>query len=282
MTQPDFPDWTEARSIASEIAEFGAPLLRLTRNLGFNNAGLTLPANAETNLFLTAAIDQPGYEAQLSLIAAANGITRPWAQVIVTWGESASGQVVATDFFIIPCGAFGIGSLTCYLSGPCKGDRVQIAVVNSDPSVDMTLTFTCNVNSHIYTWDRMFQSQLGILAGGGFNYSGGFPATGMLAGVSPSINPASYFTSLLPVYNGKCRLTVYNGFGTAGLDVTLQDPASLYSGVNQAPIFLGIVASGGSLNEEIILPNGPIELVVYNQSATDVLNPTITLIKEEY
>lgn len=282
MTNLDFPDWSEARSIANEISEIGAPLLRLTRNLGFQSGSNVLGANAGINLFGTVAIDQPGYEAQFTLWYPANSGTMPFAQLTITWIDSVSGQSVATDTFFMTGGNAQASALTYYISGPAKGDKVIFNLQNLDPVQNLSYSFTAGVNSHIYTWDRILQPSYGATAPNGFTNPAGTPGVGLIAIMSPLQTPGNTSSRLLAVYNGKVRLNVDNLGQANPVRVTLQDPSTLYSAVASGNFFADVVINGGTFSTEFVLPNGPVLLTTNNTGGSGNITPTVSVIKEEY
>lgn len=282
MTNLDFPDWSEARSFAEEISQFGAPLLRLTANLGKSALGLTIPSNTVSDLFPLTNIDQPGYEIVVGLDSSPASLSNPFALLTVNWIDSVSGIQIAGDEFTVGAGNSNPSGLFYYLSGPCKADQINMTVENMDPSGSMVCRYTANVNSHIYAWDRIFQTQYVGTPPHGYQNTGGTPQFGIIALRKPIIPPSGVDTSLLSLYNGKCALHVDNTFGAGSLLVSLQDPAQLYGSAAGASVFVFNVASGATLETTCSLPNAPVELALINGSSTNALTPTVSLIRQDY
>lgn len=282
MTNLDFPDWSEARSFAEEIAQFGAPLLRLTANLGSNAAGLAVAANSVANLFALTNINQPGYELVIGLDSAANSLTTPFALLSIDWIDSVSGIQIAGDEFILGVGNANPSSLFYYVSGPCKADQVRMSVQNLDGAAGIICRYTANVNSHIYAWDRVFQTQYVAAPPHGFNNTGGSPQLGVVAMRQPTIGPGVTDSTLVAIYNGKVALHVNNVLGANSLYVTLQDPGSLYSSGTGTSMFADIVNTGISLDTIISLPNGPVLLNVKNNGAAGNVTPDVSMTRQDY
>lgn len=282
MTNTDFPDWSEARSFATELSEIGAPLLRLTRNLGFYNTGLALPASSGSGLFGPVAIDQPGYEAMFELSSATGALTVPFAELTVTWTDSVSGLAIATDYFILTCPNGFTQPLVYYISGPAKGDLVSMNIQNMDPAGAMTLNYTANVNSHIYTWDRILQPSYSAGVPVGYTNPAGNPGLGIIGMAAPSTPAGATSFRLLAVYNGKVMLSATN-FGQANsARISLEDPATLYSSISTGALFDITLASGGQYSGELILPNGPVLLSIHNAGGSGAIAPVVSITKAEY
>lgn len=282
MTNLDFPDWSEARDFAEEIAQFGAPLLRLTANLGKNAVGLNIPSNSLTDLFPLTNINQPGYELVIGLNSVANSLSAPFSILIIQWIDSVSGIEIAADEFFLPCGNNPASGQFYYLSGPCKADQVKMSLENNDPAAAMSAIFTANVNSHIYTWDRVFQPSYGGFGVHGFTNSGGAPSFGVIVERQPTILPGVTDATLPALYNGKVALHVNNVLGANSLYVTLQDPGSLYGGGAGCSFFADIVATGQSLDATLTLPNGPVLLNIKNNGSSGNVTPDVSIIRQDY
>lgn len=282
MTNLDFPDWSEARSYAEEISQFGAPLLRLTANLGKNAVGLSIPSNTVADLFALTNIDQPGYEAVIGLDSTVNSLSDPFAVLSVNWIDSVSGIQIAGDEFILGVGNNNPSALYYYLSGPCKADQVQMTVENTDSVNPIVCRYTANVNSHLYAWDRVFQTQYVAAPPHGFNQSGGSPQFGIIVMRQPVIAPGVTDSTLMAVYNGKVALHVNNVLNPNSLYVTLQDPGSLYSSGVGTSVFADIVAVGASLDTTLTLPNGPLTLNIKNNGGAGNVQPDVSITRQDY
>jgi hypothetical protein len=278
----DFPDWSEAKSFAIELSQIGAPLLRLTRNLGFANVTQNLFPNTQVNLVSLASIDQPGYEGQFKLWFDLGVGTNPFAALVITWTDSVSNEAVATDTFFMSAGNDTPNQLTYYMSGPAKGDLVTIALLNLDPAAILRYTYTFGVNSHIYTWDRIIMPNYTPQPPIGFTNPNGTPGVGLIAIMSPSTGPGATSTRLLAVYNGKVRLNVNNIGQANACEVHLQDPNQLYSATAGGVFFATTVAAGGTFNTELVLPNGPVVLTSKNTGGAGNISTVVSVIKEEY
>lgn len=282
MTNLDFPDWSEARSFAQEISQFGAPLLRLTANLGSNAGGLNVGASSVADLFALTNIDQPGYELVIGADSALNSLSSPFAILTVQWIDSVSGIQIAGDEYILGVGNANPSFLFYYISGPCKADQVRMQIQNTDVGASIAVRYTANVNSHIYAWDRIFQTQYVGSPPHGYNNSGGAPQFGVIAMRQPNIGPGVTDTTLMATYNGKVALHVNNVLGANSLYVTLQDPGSLYSSGAGTSVFASIVNTGVSLDTTLTLPNGPVLLNVKNNGGAGNVQPDVSVIRQDY
>lgn len=282
MTNLDFPDWSEARSFAEEISQFGAPLLRLTANLGFSSAGLAIPASTVRNLFALTNIDQPGYEAVVGMYLPQGFATEPFGRLDITWVDSKSAIQVAADAFIIGQGDGPNSALYNYISGPCKADQLLMSMTNMDGTYNSTLIYTANVNSHIYTWDRILQPAYSAFPPHGFTNSGGTPDIGVLASRNPTIAASGSDQTLLATYNGKVIVSVANFGNPDDCGVAFTDPQDIYGGGAGAVLFTMTAAAGANVTQTAVLPNGPVLMAITNNGSTGPITPWVTVIKEDY
>lgn len=260
----------------------GAPILRKTDSLNFGSSA-TLTPGLGVILVNNVAVNQPGYEMLLNLWTnSGTQPTTPFATVIVNWFDASSGFSIEADIFVIACGQNSANSLLAYLSGPCKGDILNVQIINLDGAQNMQLSYAINANSHIYTWNRILQPTYASLAPNGFTNPNGTPAAGLLGIAGPSIAAGAISTRLLATWNGKAKLN----FDAAGQSntylVTLQDPASLYSGTASGNFFVfNSSPAGSSFYGDVQMPNGPVLLTVKNTGAAAGA-PTVSVFKEEY
>lgn len=280
MSNLDFPDWSEARSIADEISVIGAPLLRLTKTLG-HGTGIGLPAGLGQTLLNAVSVTQPGYEMKIEVGFSAGGGTFPFANLIMTWSDSASGLTVDGEVFILAIGADAPDMLPYYMSGPCRGDTLTVTMLNMDPAIAATLNYATDEISHVYLQDRLIQPNYAGVAPPGYTNPGGLPASGLLASVGASIPGSGTETRLIAAWNGKAQVLIDNTTGAFAASVWLQDPSTLYGGFANASFYFNRVAAQGASQADMQFPNGPLLLKVTNDGSASAIQPLITVTKEE-
>lgn len=260
----------------------GVPLLRLTRQLGqFSN--LNLPAASGNGILTNGAANQPGYEIGLVLNLPLGVGTVPFANLVLTWSDKATGLIINSEGYILTAGNGPSSALTYYLTGPCRGDQLSVNIQNLDPAQAMTLNVVMNTTSHIYSHDRILQPQYGGTAPVGFTNPNGIPYQGVLCIASPTVAALATTTRLLAVWNGKCMININARAQANNISYTLQDPGTLYSSTANGVLWSADTPTGGSqLTEEIVLPNGPVLFTETNRGASGNVAPTVTLTKMEY
>ncbi len=133
MTASDYPDWGVPQAQATDISLTGAPLLRLTSNLG-NATGVNVPAGGQVSLLALAAVNQPSYEATFVVNLPVNAGTIPFLAVTFSWVDATSGQSADIEVFIVPSGNGPAGPIRCYVMGPARGSQLTVTVTNLDPA----------------------------------------------------------------------------------------------------------------------------------------------------
>ncbi len=268
-----------------EGAPGGAPNLRSTKNLAFSlPAGWTIAPLNSFNFVNNLAVNQPGFEMEL-LVWTNSGVqpTVPFLQIIVEWFDSASGLAVEADFFMLACGTNSANQIVNYLSGPCKGDIMNVQAINMDSAQVMQLAYTVNVNSHVYTWSRLLQPTYAATAPNSFTNPNGTPGAGLLAIASPTILPSIVSSRLLAAWNGKVGINVDARAQANNISYTLQDPGSLYSGTSGGIFWSNDSPAGGSqFYNEAVMPNGPVLLTVTNRGSSGNVAPIVSVMKLEY
>lgn len=277
----DYPDWTVPQANASAISTTGAPLLRLTSTLGQAQAQ-NLPANASTTILAKTALNQPSIEAMFTLNLPAGFGTVPFAQFLFNWFDSLTGLNIDSEFYELTSGNGIGGALTYYLTGPARGDQLQVQVLNQDPSVAMTLSWVINAVSHLYEHDRLLQPFIVTTAPIGFTNPGGNPALGVLAASKPAIAANATAPRLAAIWNGRAVLSVDNTGQVNTCLVQVADPGTLYSINSQQSLVSVSAAAGATVNADIALPNGPVNLLIQNKGASGSITPSVTLIKREF
>jgi hypothetical protein len=260
----------------------GMPMLRFTNGLG-NGTNLTIAGAATVNPITNAAVNQPGYEMmiQASLPAAAGTI--PFANIILTFSDAATGLIVRTTPYTIALGNGPANVITNYINGPCYGNRVSLQITNLDPAQTMTYTYVLNLTSHVHLTDNIIQPVYPATAPVTFGQPGGTPALGLLCITHPSIGPSATIDRLLAPYSGKVFLVVDDTGLANGVNVSIVDPTgSLYSNLAAQGGAILNVPAGGESSAEIALPRGPMLLRMHNVAATNTITPFIIITTKDY
>lgn len=262
----------------------GVPLLRGTDNLGFAN-GISIPAATTTTLLNTVAVTAPGFEAIFQLNNPISGTaTVPYAIISVLWTDSNTGLLVGQKSYIVGEGDGPTNAITCYLSGPCRGNQITLKISNQDPSVACTLTWALNITGHVYLVDRFLQPTYPTNPPHGQTQGGGNPSKGLLFTTNPSIAASGSLTRQTAASNVRAKLSVDNGGQANGLNITLTTPSTvtLYNEVSAGQVLYRLNTAAGAGNiTEIQMPNGPLNVNMINQGAS-IIQPSVTIIAEEY
>jgi hypothetical protein len=276
----DYPDWTSLRALVNAIAVAGVPLLRGTNGLA-SSAGVTVPHLGGINLFTNGIIVQPSFEARFTAHYPLGTGTSPFLVFIVTWSNSATNTTTDVEKYAIPVGNGSGMDVQVYLSGPCRGDRMSVFCSGTDTVADATLTYAFNQTSNIHSHDRLFQPSLSPNPPIGFVWPSGDPAFGIMYNMDTAIAPSTNLFRLMPVWNGKARVSVDNGSGQGNVSFSFQDPANLYGlsgGFGMEKVF----AAGTRDVFEVQFPNGPVNILIRNEDPVNVNTPAVFVLREEY
>lgn len=276
----DYPDWTSLRALVNAMAATGVPLLRATNGLGAGSA-VNAPHVNTITMFNNAIITQPSFEASFSAHFPAGQGTSPFMRIAAFWSNSATGTQTDTEQYAIPIGNGAGNDVTVYLSGPCRGDRLTMTASNQDAAIDASFTYAVNETSHVFDRDRLVQPALTGIPPIGFTWGSGLPMTGLLFSRTGGINPSTNVFRLMPVWNGRVRISVDNGGQAGQVSVSFQDPANLYQGVGLFSMEQAI-PGGNRLVYEAVLLNGPLNVLVRNEDTVNVNSPTVYIHREEY
>lgn len=263
----------------------GIPVLRGTDNLGSGNAQ-NIPANSTTTLIAATNITKPSFEAVLQLSMPTNSGSIPFAIIQVAWQDSNTGLQVGQKSYIMPAGNGLANVITCYLSGPCRGNQIVLNISNQDPAVAMTLTWAFNQTSHIYAFDKYLQATYPPFPPFNQTQGGGNPSKGLLFSSKPTVNgPAgTTVTRMTGASNAKCKFSLDLGGQPNGLNVTLTTPGgvTLYDEVITGQVLYRINGTtGAGTTIELQMPNGPLNVNMINQGASAV-SPSVTITAMEY
>ncbi len=281
MTAADYPDWGVPQAHATDISLTGAPLLRLTVNLG-RAAAATLNGGFSAQLLNLAAVGQPSYEATIVANLPAGAGTVPFAVLTLTWVDAISTLASDTETFLVPMGNGPSNAVTCYMSGPARGSQLSVTLTNLDPAQVLTYSWTINQTSHVYSRDRLLQPLYPGVAPVTFTNPAGTPANGLLMGSKPVIAANSSASRLVAAWNGRAVLSVDNGAQANAVNVILADPGSLYSTIAGLEMAFVNVAAGLRQVTEVQMPNGPVLLTMTNTGTTGSITPQVALVKREF
>lgn len=276
----DYPDWTSLRALVNAIAVAGIPLLRGTNGLA-SSAGVTIPHLGGTQLFSNAIIVQPSFEAYMTANYPLGTGTSPFLVAICTWTNSATNTPTDVEQYVFPVGNGPSNPPIVYLSGPCRGDRLSVFISGTDTVADATMEYAFNQTSNLHARDRLYQPSLSPSPPIGFQWPLADPAAGILAGHAFSLAASASASRLLPVWNGRARVSIDNGLGVGQVSVSLQDPANLYA-LSAGFMMQETAAAGVRVIYEIQMPNGPVNLFVHNEDGVNANNPTVFILREEY
>lgn len=276
MTVSDYPDWQTPAAHASQIAITGVPLLRFTNNLG-NAAGATIAGAANVALLAFTAINQPGYEVTIVASMPAGTGTVPFLHVELEWLDTASNIQVAKRDIVVTCGPGTANSLTYYLRGPMHGNQFSVRVINLDPAVVATVSWTANEISHVYEHDEAIQFMYHGTPPNGFTNPAGVPTANLVAYTAASLAASASNTFLMALYAGDVILNIDNINSANAAKVELFDPAGLITGTANSPIFGVDVAAAGSASIQLTLPFSPLLLKVTNLGTAGSISPVVAL-----
>lgn len=262
----------------------GIPLLRDTNNLA-NATNQSLPANQSTVLFSNSVLTQPSFEAVFQLNAPTGAGAIPFAVLKLSWTDGNTGLTVGQKAFVLTAGNGAANALQYYISGPCRGNLLTASIANRDPAQVMTLTYSINMTSHVYLVDRLLQPLYAGTAPFGFQNPAGNPSKGLLFASQPSIPGSASTDRLCAASNAKCILSIDNGGAANGCAVLIQTPTGtpLYDESGAGQTIDGLVAAAGlRAFGEIQMPNGPVNVHMINQAATNTITPSVTITVMEY
>ena len=263
----------------------GIPPLRGTINLG-NATAQALTANTTATLLNAVAINKPSFEAVFKLNMPAGVGTVPFAALILSWTDSNTGLIVGKKLYEIISGNGPANVLTCYLSGPCRGNQITLQIRPQDPAQAMTLTWAFNITSHQYTIDRLLQPGYAATAPITYTNPNGDPSKGLLAASSPTLAPNTNTSRLMAASNAKIKVMVDNTVQLNPCAVQINTPSAITALYSEpaAPttLFKTTAAAGAQSGGEWQLPNGATVLQIFNQGATNTITPNVSVTLMEY
>lgn len=265
-------------TIANELSTTGVPLLRNPTNAG-NASALTVAGAGIATLLGSASILQPSFELAIQLKMPAAAGTLPFAELVFTWFDSASGLALGFDTYVLPCGnnVFVNG----FLTGPMYGDTLQLQLTNLDPATTLTYNWTFTQTSHIYDRVRFIESNTAGV--NGFTRPDVFPSAGVLGATNPgALAPGAPIFRLCSTWGGKARLAVDNIGQANAASIILVDPTGIFSTAVDGFYFGLAIAAGGVTSAEVSLPNGPLLMELINNGGAGNINISATLSREEY
>jgi hypothetical protein len=262
----------------------GVPPLRGTDNLGVA-AAQTIATGVNAVLINGTSITKPSFEAvfQLNLPAAAG--TVPFAILQIAWQDSNTGLQVGLKQYVLTAGNGTANILTYYISGPCRGNQIVLKLRNQDPAQTLTVTWAFNQTSHVYLSDRLLQAVYAGTAPITFTNPNGNPSKGLLFSSSPSVGPNANTIRLCACSNAKVKISVDNTVQLNSCAVQINTPSStaLYEEAAAPTTLLKLTAAAGAQTfTEWQMPGGATAIQIFNQGATNTIQPNVAITVMEY
>jgi hypothetical protein len=183
---------------------------------------------------------------------------------------------------VMACGNASGNKLTYYLYGPMHSDMFNVNVVNLDPAVTATVTYTINATSHVFEHDYCEQYQYVGTAPNGFTNPTGQPRTGLLAYTDASIPASSSNTYLCALFAGNVVLNIDNVSVASSVTVQLMDAAGFITNVAGSQLAGIVVPAAGSQSLSLALPFSPMTLKVSNTATVGAISPIVSMIAQQY
>lgn len=182
-------------TLPANIAATGVPLIT-SANLLQNLSGTILANSTFSPPAL--APDQIGYEIIFQLRIPA-GAANPFAQVTLTWSDSASGLITGIEEWWLGAGS-GATNQNYIGHGPTKGDQLAVTIKNFETVQTLTYTYAFLQNSRVYLRDDWRQISYATVPG--FTNGTADPNGNILLTATPSVTTASPATRIMPLYAG--------------------------------------------------------------------------------
>lgn len=281
MTVTDYPDWQTPQAHATAISITGAPLLRLTNNLGSGSA-VTIAGGATDTFLVATSVNQPGYELTVQAYMPASSGTVPFLHVQMIWYDATLGIKIAKRDVVMACGNAVGNVLTYYMRGPMHGDKMMITCQNLDPAVTATVTWSANATSHVYEQDGAIQYGYTGTAPNGYLWPAGVPTANLIAYESASIAASGSESFLCALYAGDVILNVENITSAQNVKIELFDSPGYITGTAGSPFFGVDVAGGSSDSLQLTLPYSPVTLKATNLSTALAATPVISLVGQQH
>lgn len=281
MSITDYPDWQTPQAHATAISITGAPLLRLTNNLG-SGAAVTIAGGASSTFLAATAINQPGYELTIEAYMPASSGTLPFLHVQIIWEDTATGIKIAKRDVVVACGNAVANVLTYYIRGPMHGGKMMITCANLDPAVTATITWSANATSHVYEEDNAIQYGYTGTAPNGFAWPAGVPTANLIAYESASIAASGSVSFLCALYAADIILNIDNLPSTLPVQVQLFDSPGYITGTAGSPFFGASVAAGASQSIPLTFPYSPITVKVANLSTAGAITPIVSIVGQQH
>jgi len=278
----DYADWQTPQAHATAIFDTTVPLG--IKPVNTFKATSVVAAASQLGLVAGAVIEQPSYQLYIDAGQATTAGTVPFMRLSLTWRDTASGFAALPDVFWLPIGQT---VFTTYLiTGPCRGDQVDVLLNNLDPLVALNFTASMTAISHLYTQARLIQTDTSAVSA--FTQPGKNAQAGILASTAPNVTPGNSQDRLAAAWLGEGTLVVDN-FGQANaVRVLVADPGlvtgagMLYGTAAPGMIATAQAAAGAAVTQQLALPAGPVVVRIINTGATGNIAPTVTLARVDH
>lgn len=263
----DYPDWSPHVAQAQQIAATGVPLLSKSQRLyqqAFTNLGHGATASTQA-----LSVTQIGYQVSVtaSFPAAA---TLPFCKVQLSWTDSALGQQVDTDTFMMP-GATSPAFFIIRGRGPAKADTLTVNVTNLDSAQVVSGSITVSQNSRVYPdarwgWVNATDNGLAVPTFTVMRLPPDEGCIGILDNQSIPANTVSTFLS--GMHDGPIQMSYEMNTGSAAnlaLRLSAQ-PGGIYSGGNTV-----YSAVNPPATVQLAGPRAPMRLQVVNSATTAIV-----------
>lgn len=275
----DYPDWQTPAAAAAQIAAAGVPLLTRSQTLYPMTTTAAPPGEAPISAVLP--VSQTGYELFVTAQVPA-AATAPFLVFKLVWSDSVTGQVTASDHFMIPAATVA-GAYEVVGRGPTKGDQVQLRVGNIDPAQVIQVKAAMLQNSRIYgtdQWQTLASSSKAAIVPGYTLPT--MPDNAEVLGTLNAVNvpAASAMAWLIPMGSARPALLTMNTTAAAppNIRVDLFPAPAAEFGISP-PLGPGVPATP-DFAVEFIAPFAPMLLQVTNNQAT-AITVSATVIQQQ-
>jgi hypothetical protein len=265
-------------TIATNISTAGVPLLTKSSPLYDSTSTPILTTATLTSGTLT--VSQIGYEVLVTMVEAAGGGTPlNMMDLVFTWSDSTSGQVITNETWKIAAGALA-NTHQLRGTGPTKGDRLVITVKNND-TVTVNVRIIMVQNSRIYVKDDLRTWAMPAL--NGINLPQ-FDLTNNVIGhrFINTLGAGAIDNVVCPLVAGRAKLHWDSASLAADCEITFRIENPFLDNAGNKPFSYDAFTSGnGNGNDYVTLPRSQVRVDIKNgNAAAKIVRWVMTL--EEY